>query len=269
MDGDIHNGFQDGALFDAQNDAGFVKGDTALNHFLNGGVFRKSAGTGATYFAPHARFGPSVSIVNGVPGVPSGQSFGVGLESVQTGTLRFAESVVGNAFDIAAGSTVDFGTGGIIDPVLGSVNHLIFAPATFRGQGKVRVDGVADISDVPVPAVNVEVAGRLEVSAGSALNVSGNYTQYGSGTLTLSVANSASGLAYGQVNVAGQAALAGTLEILGFSGYQPPQGSSFVALTYGSRAGSFSSIVGTDLGAGLYLDPVYGDHGLTLTVRHQ
>jgi hypothetical protein len=73
---------------------------------------------------------------------------------------------------------------------------------------------------------------------------------------------------FGRVNITGAATLAGTMEITLVNGFTPSLGNSFQVMTFASRAGSFDTILGLDLGGGLVLDPQYSATNLTLVVEN-
>jgi hypothetical protein len=82
--------------------------------------------------------------------------------------------------------------------------------------------------------------------------------------LAVQIGGRAAGTGYDRVNVAGAAALAGTLEIATAEGFAPAALDAFRVLTFKSRAGAFSTYTGTDAGNGLVYAPVYGGDDLTL-----
>ncbi|MSX01850.1 MAG: hypothetical protein F2813_01670, partial [Actinobacteria bacterium] len=94
----------------------------------------------------------------------------------------------------------------------------------------------------------------------------GTYTQASSATLTMEIGGAATaGVDYDQIIVSGAAALDGTLELRLLGSFAPAAGDVFNVLTYGSRSGSFASIVGNYAGKGVALTAAYGAAGLSLT----
>jgi uncharacterized repeat protein (TIGR01451 family) len=80
------------------------------------------------------------------------------------------------------------------------------------------------------------------VSPGSSpgiFNITGNYTQGGTGTMTIELAGSGAGQ-FDQVNVTGNVTLDGTLNVSLLS-YAPPNGTVFPVLTFAGRTGDFAA----------------------------
>jgi hypothetical protein len=79
-----------------------------------------------------------------------------------------------------------------------------------------------------------------------------NNVSFGSAAgLKIELGGTTLGTQYDQVQVLGQLALDGTLDVLLINGFTPVAGSSFDILNWGSLSGTFSSIVLPTLGAGL------------------
>jgi len=98
------------------------------------------------------------------------------------------------------------------------------------------------------------------------LNITGNYTQAATGALDVGVGGLSPGSQFGQLNVTGQAALNGALNISLLDGYSPPSGDSYPILTFGSRTGDFAVETGLYLGGGEGFSPTYDSSGLNLVV---
>jgi hypothetical protein len=125
--------------------------------------------------------------------------------------------------------------------------------ATFRGTGTI----VGDVSN----------AGRVHVGGSGAaggLVVNGNYTQTADGNLFVDIGGPTAQMQYDQFVVSGTVTLEGTLTVSLVDGYVPDPGDAFRVLTYGTRVGTFTTIVGLDLGGGGSLVPVYGTDALAL-----
>jgi hypothetical protein len=75
--------------------------------------------------------------------------------------------------------------------------------------------------------------------------LSGYYRQKPSGTLAVVFAGTAPGTGFGQLNVSGAVTLAGTLRVSTSGGFAPPKSTPFQVLSYGSRAGTFSTFAGS------------------------
>jgi hypothetical protein len=114
-------------------------------------------------------------------------------------------------------------------------------------------------------AAGFDNAGSLTAGAGSTLIVPGDFSQESTGALTVAIAGTDPSQ-FGQVGISGTATLAGTLNLSLAAGYDPPLGSSYQVLGYGSHNGTFDTITGLAIGDGKVLQPSYTATGLTLTV---
>jgi hypothetical protein len=101
------------------------------------------------------------------------------------------------------------------------------------------------------------------------LTVTGNYVQTAAGILNIDLGGVNAGTHYDQVQIGGAATLDGTLNVALIGGYVPQVGDTFLILTFNSATSTFATVNGLDLGNGLYLEPVYGDTGLTLVTMSQ
>jgi len=100
------------------------------------------------------------------------------------------------------------------------------------------------------------------VSLQGILNVSGPYAQTADGALTIVFGASTNG----ELKIAGQATLAGTLNVNTPDGFSPTVGQTFTILTFNGVAGDFTVFTGLDLGNGLTLSPSHNSGTYTLTV---
>jgi len=100
----------------------------------------------------------------------------------------------------------------------------------------------------------------------SPANVSfgGNVVLGSTGRLVAELGGTAPGAQYDQVNVANAATLGGTLEVNLINGFRPAHNDTFQVMTFGSRAGTFASATGLDLGSRLTLEPAYSSTDLAL-----
>ncbi|MFN3167900.1 MAG: sulfatase-like hydrolase/transferase [Phycisphaeraceae bacterium] len=97
------------------------------------------------------------------------------------------------------------------------------------------------------------------------LQLTGNYTQTGSGELTIQITNTTPGSGYDRLDVDGAASLNGTLSI-DTTGYSPQPGDVFTILTADTVSGQFQTIQGDTLGGQLALVPVYNPTSVQLQV---
>ena len=74
------------------------------------------------------------------------------------------------------------------------------------------------------------------------------------------------GSRYDQIQVAGDATLAGTLDVDLINGFTPAANSSFTLMTYGSRSGTFDSVLLPSLPTGLGWSFAYGPTSVSLSV---
>jgi hypothetical protein len=104
--------------------------------------------------------------------------------------------------------------------------------------------------------------GLLEVDG--TLTINGNFTQTISGSLDIDIDGSAPSTDYDVLAITGSASLSGTLNLT--TGFTALLNDTFDILTYTSLSGTFDTVNGIDLGAGLQYDLDYGVGDLTLTV---
>ena len=215
--------FSNQGAVDDQVDVTFANGaglfcGTASGSFDNSGTFTKSGGTGTTGFCP----------------IPFNNS---GTVKVSSGTLSLVNGQsTGGSFAVAAGSTLDFSSG------LGGIGqYALDGNSSLTGAGTGSFSG----SMVSFASGAVYTTGATAVSGGSVTfnNAvsTGTYTQTG-GTLGTNLGGSASCGTFGQVNVAGAAALAGTLNVGLANGCSPGPAQSFQVMTFASHSGTFASV---------------------------
>jgi hypothetical protein len=102
-------------------------------------------------------------------------------------------------------------------------------------------DGTFDVesgsgSSAPIPTFTND--GMLEVESGATL-MADTFTQSSTGTLQSDIAGDSD---FGTVAVTGTATLDGTLQANLENGYQPPSGTKFAVLTFGSSSGQFADV---------------------------
>lgn len=113
------------------------------------------------------------------------------------------------------------------------------------GVGSVGVDVVSGFDTVISPGFS---PGILELGS---LDLAWNES-----AVDLEIAGLVPGAGHDQINVAGHANLNGMLRISMLDGYVPPVCSAYTVMTWGSRSGT-PDLIGTDLGGGVELVPVY------------
>jgi hypothetical protein len=136
----------------------------------------------------------------------------------------------GNLFRIAAGSyAVFFGT--------------VHGASSFSGGGTVDFEGVHQVGNSPAV---IGIGGNAIYGMASALDINIGGTSPGNGAGN-----------YAQVNIAGSANLAGTLNLIPYNSFTPVSGDKFTVMTYVSETGTFSSITGTTPAPGMTYNAVY------------
>jgi hypothetical protein len=143
-----------------------------------------------------------------------------------------------------------------------------FSGGSLETTGTVRINGGV-LSGVGYIFATVVNAGQLSVGAlgvTGTLEIDGNYTQTGSGSLNVALGDFPSG-EYGQLQVDGQATLAGTLNVTLLSDFTAQVGNDFQVLTFGSRSGNFGQTNLPNIGDPLFLDPQFDANHLTLRTR--
>lgn len=110
-------------------------------------------------------------------------------------------------------------------------------------KGTMRATG----GPLKVSGIGRNSTGTIEIGAGQTLSAPNGFTQEGGGTLSLDIAGAAS---FGKVTVTGVANLAGTLEIALTNAFDPPIGTKFQIMTFGSHAGDFTTVNGLAIGNG-------------------
>ncbi len=93
------------------------------------------------------------------------------------------------------------------------------------------------------------------------LTISGNYTQSGTGALSIDLGGQTSGSQYDRLAVTGTATLGGSLSAALFNSYTPTVGTAFDVMTFNTRSGTFASF--SDNGIGLSIS--YSGTKVTLT----
>jgi hypothetical protein len=169
----------------------------------------------------------------------------MGLVVVQAGTLG-----VDGAYTETGTSSQKILDGGTFDPSGGTIIN----GGTVTGSG--TIDG---------NVINAAVFEPGTASAGGTIAITGNYTQTSAGTLDIGLGGTAAGQ-FGQLAVAGNANLNGTLNIIRLQGFVPTSTNVFPVVTYGSHTGTFPTVTGTTLPNNQTLSTSYTSSGLTLGV---
>jgi len=130
---------------------------------------------------------------------------------------------------------------------------------TVSGNGSYTGPGTASFESGVSPG-----QGPAGISAAIAIGGPANFLA--TSQLNIGLGGTTAGTQYDQVNVAGNAALAGgSLNVSLLNGFRPAQNDQFTVLTFGSKSGNFSAENGLNLGNRLQLVPAYTANSLTLT----
>jgi hypothetical protein len=155
---------------------------------------------------------------------------------------------------ISSISTVLLDNAGTIEKTGGTGTSTV-EPAMMNDTGTTAVDtGTLDVNVGNENFTTFTNSGRLLIAAGSVVQVPNNYTQTATGSLRPTLAGPAS---LGQLQVSGQATLAGALDVSTATGFSPTAGQSFPVVTAGSVGGTFAALGGLGFANGVSLQPVY------------
>ncbi len=228
---------ENSGLYDLQGDVALELGTVFPGSISNAGMFRKSAGTGNTSLSSLLAFSNTGSV------------------EVRSGTLA-----LGNTVAQVSGNTLTGGTWSVF------ANSTLVLPGSITSnQANVSLNGLgstlAAINGLTSNAGSLSVlggqtfttasslsnSGNLIVGPGSALNVTGNYSQTAPGTLTVQIDGRPANGRFGRLASTGNAVLAGTLNIVLQNGFGPTAGDMYAVLTFASHSGAFSTITGVQL----------------------
>jgi hypothetical protein len=268
-----------GATFDGTNlDISGAVSLSVNDSFVDGAALDNLSGAIATMNDTHTDIcvvaGDSTSSFenNGTINVPSGvqASIQTAFHQSATGSVQANGEIalqgggtITGSLNAAAGGTLEFdsGTYDLDDSssITGSGN-LELANATVNDAGSYDISGSTTIgagSELNFTggkwnsSGDVSNEGTLSLAPGG-LDVTGNYTQSGTGTLQIGIAGLSPGLQYGQLNVSGHANVAGSLVIDLLNGFVPQTGDSFEVLTSSTTTGGFDTPapLAFDLGGG-------------------
>jgi hypothetical protein len=231
----------------------------------NGAAIDIPTMTTLTYNGPLSLNGSSAVVLEG------GGTFlenGTITESGAGGLYINDGSSTSTTLDIASGSTFDFQSdAGIGNSCCGEGRELLTNAGTIEKTGG---NGTSTISapiinsgtigvyagtlNLAPPSRSLTSSGSLVVQAGSAMQVAGDYTQTSAGSLQPILASPGQ---FGALQVAGQATLAGALNVSTANNFSPTNGQSFPVLTAGSVSGTFAALSGLSFANGISLSPVY------------
>jgi hypothetical protein len=199
----------------------FVCGDSGIINNKAGGIFDIKSNSTMTYVGTPGTFNNSGTVRKSAGTGTTNISVpfsNAGLLDIQTGTIQF----LGSSFTQTAGTT------SLSGGVLVSAPTLLFQGGTLKGGGTINA--------------NVTSTGTLSMGATvGTLIINGNFVQNAGGTLSLRIGGTTAGTQFDQLQVTGNASLAGALKETLINGFAPTT-QTFKVVTYGSRSGTFDSI---------------------------
>jgi hypothetical protein len=248
-----------GSTCDVQGDRTFRAGSGVAPSFINAGTFIRSTSGGTAIIALSFTNNGTVLVQAGTLFLSgpftnfSGTTLTGGTFVVQ-GVLQFNNA---NVQTNAATLVLDGPNAQVLDE-LGADALAQFATNDVGGSFTLT-DGSAFTA-----AASFTNRGNLTIGPGSVFTVTGDYSQSPTATLEVQISACPDTGQFGQLVVAGQASLAGTLTVTLLNGFVPQVGDSYQVLTFGTRTGDFDTISGLDLGNDLRFNPVYDDTSLSL-----
>jgi hypothetical protein len=172
-----------------------------------------------------------------------------GATSVSGGTANFQSggstgtfSNTGGTVELASGTTFTVSSGGYTQT---SGNTYLYGGTLAVTGGTVDIQSGTSLYGPGTINGNLTNEGTVWVGGGGpangTLSVSGNDTQSSTGTLDINIGGPTAGTQYDKLSISGTASLSGTLNASLVNGYNPPSGTSFMILTYGSESEDFST----------------------------
>ena len=225
------------------------------------GIVESSAGAGGTRTLV-AEIDNRGSMIVGTATIISDQGAAhknPGVFALTAGDLTVVQSGAGASFTNTGSLTITSGRmltviGGLMKQESGGVidggGTLNIQGATFNGVGQV--------------AATVNNSGRIAPgSSAGTLSITGAYNQSAAGVLEIEIGGP--GALYDRMQVTGNAALAGTLDIRLIGNFAPSPCDRFDVMSYGSGTGGFAVVLGTSTANGLLLRPDRNSTGFSIT----
>jgi hypothetical protein len=156
------------------------------------------------------------------------------------------------------GGQISLGAGTVSLTSVDVLAHSLITAGTLDLQPGSRLFGTGTL------AANLLNSGQVNPGASAGiLTIDGDFTQSAAGVLNVEIGGAIPGTQFDQLQVTGAATLAGTLNVVLISGFDPAVGATFQVLTCGSLTGTFDTI--TDNSPTKSFAPTYDATGLTLT----
>jgi hypothetical protein len=235
--------FSAGAIWDNQGGSSFHAQTgfsfqivTGPGSFLNAGTFVKS-GSGTAVIDALLTFSNSgtVDIQGGTLELHAGSS---------GGTIIVASGALLRLFGYALTSTSDITGSGSVD-FAGGTSTLA---GTISASGGVTIAAGVTVSTAGSATLNTNLTNNgtlilAGLGVAGTLTINGNYTQSSGATLRMEIGGTTAGSGYDRLTISGTATLAGTLDVSYIGGFTPSSGDVFTLITFGSRIGTFGTII--------------------------
>ena len=144
-----------------------------------------------------------------------------------------------DSLSLGTGATLNVGNGNFtLNGGSGVGTSSVVSTLNLSGTGSVVMSGGSLSGSGPIRA---NVTSSVQVDPTGSLVISGSYTQTATGALNITLAGTNGGKDFGQLFVNGDAMLNGTLDVTLASGFTPGSGDGFAPLSFGSKAGDFST----------------------------
>ncbi len=137
---------------------------------------------------------------------------------------------------------------------------------------QITIEGtvISDLADriVTLSGSSVSVEGNLRTGAGSSIEFGSDYVLASTAELDVDIGGTAT-TDFGRfTSASGDATLGGTLDIALVNAFSPLFGNTFEIMTFATRAGTFGTVNGNDIGGGLFFTPMYNATDVTLEVTN-
>ncbi len=140
----------------------------------------------------------------------------------------------------------------------------VYPGATFSGAGSLIIEPGSTLSGEGEIGVNVLNRGGVGPGFSAGELTIAIYEQTSTGALEVEIGGYNSGSDFDHLIITGEADLDGLLDISLIALFEPTLSDAFEIMTFGSRVGEFATVIGQDIGNGLYFDLVYAPTSLTL-----
>jgi hypothetical protein len=221
---------------------------TGSGSFTGGGAFEWSGGAVTGELSVAGTLSTSIDGATNRKTVDGGEGAGKltldGPTTVSGEELIVNSGTVTNLGTLTVAGKVFVTNGGTLTQAGGST--MLEGGTLFSEPQPIAVTGGVLAGHGAIEASLANNGGTVRPAVSAPLQVTGGYTQSAGGTLEMDAEGSSPG-AFGQLQVTGEASLAGTIDVRTLGGFAPARGQALEALTYGSRAGVFGAFAGGPL----------------------